>query len=318
MKKLFMSFLICAALIISAAAQAAEFGGVGGKPAHPDPNIPHSKQWFIYTLNPGETRQDELIVQNNGDEKTDVILYPVDSTPGTDGGFALEQEVEQRDFIGKWIKLSLTSISLGPNESAIVPFSISVPDDPKLGVGEYTGGIIVQKTNQQAEGGSGLQLLTRTGVRVYATIPGDIVKKLEIEKFEARLDKERGAYIASLTVKNSGNTSRDIAIKTSVSALWPYSSAVFKKFFGDFPIENERQLQVLRNDSFISNFEFRKPLFGKLNVAGAVSYENGAETLAAEPITIKVPLDRGIITLGALTAALIAFTLAFLFIRRKK
>lgn len=317
MRKIFIAGLIVFAGLIAflffQPVFAADFGGVGGRPASPDPLIPESKEWFIYTLRPGESKKDAIIVQNSGNEPVEVLLYPADSTPSTDGGFALEQFVESRDFVGAWISLKETEIHLEPNESKIIPFTITVPNDPKLDVGEHTGGILVQKMVQESPQEGGMQLFMRAGVRVYVTIPGEIIKKLEIEKFEVSLNKEKKTYIASIVVKNSGNVSQNFIVHTKIENEYP----LFNRIFPQFPMENERNLQVLRNSSFTSNFEFKKPFFGKLKASGSVEYENGAKILTASPIILSVPLDRNILILSILIAVFLV-SVIFLFIAKKK
>lgn len=275
-------------------AQAADFGGVGGSPANPDPNIPHSKEWFIYALNPGEKKEDVIIVRNNDEVAVDVLLYPADSDRSTDGGFALKQFVEPKEKVGKWITLSVSELHLEPGEAKEVPFTIEIPNDPQLDVGEHTGGILIQKKNQQPiEAGGGMQLLTRVGVRVYVTLPGEIIKKLEITDFKTKLDSKRKMYTVSTTIRNSGNISQEITIKTRVTNLYPWLGYFFK----EYPLENSRNLQVLRDDSLISNFEFKKPFWGKLSAEGILEYDANSKILNADPETIRVPLDTNIMLL---------------------
>ncbi len=170
---LFLSFLVASFLLIPFA-QGASLGGVGGKPANPDLDDGETDQWFVYNLAPGESVEDELLVDNSTDQTVIVKLYPADSTPSTDGGFALDQEVESRDDVGAWVTLSQTGLTLGPRESVVVPFTLSVPDDPSLDVGEHAGGILIQPVVENVDQG-GIQLQLRTGVRIYVTLPGAVV-----------------------------------------------------------------------------------------------------------------------------------------------
>lgn len=300
-------------MTFSASAGAAVFGGVGGRPANPDPNIEHSKQWFIYNMKPGETKQDAVIVSNNTDEKATIMVYPADSTSSTDGGFALEQYVESRDFVGSWIKLGKEQVTLEPGAQESVPFTITVPNDPKLDVGEHTGGILIQKVNQKPVEQGGMQLLMRSGVRVYVTIPGDVIKKLEIESLNTALNKEKKIYVASLVVKNSGTTSQDVTLRTKITPVYSWMNYLNK----GFPITNKRDFQVLRGNSLVSNFEFPKPLIGKLKVEAWVDYDKKAQTLLATPVIVTVPLDTNVFILIVI-AAVFFIALAILISIRKK
>lgn len=316
MKKI--SFVLIVGLfLVHATALAADFGGIGGRPSTPNPDYPHSKEWFIYQMKPGETKQDAITIENNDDHENTIEIYPADSTPSTDGGFALKQKVESREKIGKWITLSKNQVTLKAHTSEIVPFTVVVPNDPKIDVGEHTGGILIQKINQESQQG-GLTLLTRVGVRVYLTIPGEVIKKLEITKFTVDFNAEKKVYTASLTIKNSGNVSQELVVKMKVASLYGWLNSIpwLKDLYQEFPLENTRNLQVLRDDSLTSNFEFKKPFFGKFNVDGWVEYDQGAQTINAQSLELNVGLDMNVLILLILIMAFLIFLLAFLVVRK--
>ena len=284
--------------------RAAEYGGIGGRPAYANPEDPRTENWFVYTLNPGESREDALLVQNNTDETVNLLLYPADSTPSTDGGFALEQSMEPRDEVGKWVKLSEEEINLGPREQKIVPFVITIPADPKPDVGEHTGGILIQKVELPAENEGGLRLLTRVGVRIYVTIPGIIQESLEIENVQVEVDEAKNLVVVTTSVKNTGNVSQNVTVQNELSSLSPLLMA---SVLGTvhYPVMNEKNLQVLRDDALIVRVEFPKPLWGKLNVQTRVKYGNG-QMLTADPIAINVPLSWKLIIFLAMVMAFLA------------
>lgn len=233
--------------------------------------------------------------------------------------FGTKQFVEPEVDVGKWITLSKTEVTLGAHGSEIVPFKIEVPKDEILDIGEHTGGILIQKTDQQKEGQGGLTLLTRVGVRVYVTIPGEIIKKLEIEKFEVQHNPSKKLYTAVLTVKNSGNVSQNVTMTIRVTYLWDWvkNIPILKNFFQDFPVENVRDLQVLRGDSLTSNVEFPQPLFGRLKVEAEVLYDNKAQKLTVDPIYVDVPIDRSIIIICVLFIAFLVSLFALIILKRR-
>ena len=53
-------------------------GGIGGRPANPDPNNPRTESIFIYTLDKGASKQDQVLVSNGSSETKTVELYTVD------------------------------------------------------------------------------------------------------------------------------------------------------------------------------------------------------------------------------------------------
>ena len=182
-------------------------GGVGGYPANPDPGVPFSESWFIYNLDLGESKQDAVLVFNTTDEVKAVKLYAVDSTPSNQGNFALKGEDDPRVGIGAWIELSEEVIILEPGQSKEVAFTITIPEDAD--VGEHSGGIILQKadpSNVDAE--TGASIVTRVGIRVYQTVPGEITKDIELKDFsveEIFSPTEGPMYEINVTAKNNGN-----------------------------------------------------------------------------------------------------------------
>ncbi len=309
MKRIFMVFLsgVLASGVFAAGVFAADFGGVGGRPQHPDPAVPHSDQWFIYTINPGESKDDAVVVQNNDDKPVEIMLYATDSTPSTDGGFALKQMVEPKTGVGSWITLSKDRITLAAHESVAVPFRINVPKDSSVDVGEHSGGILIQKVQkEEASPTGGMQLLTRVGVRVYITIPGDIIKKLAIDQLTLDYNSQNRTYTANITIKNLGNVSQDVVIDTTVNNALPWLGWFFK----NFPLKNQRNFQVLRDTSFTSHFEFPRPLFGKFQALATATYDDGKQVLMASPAIITVMPEKNVIILALLVLASIAFFVA--------
>lgn len=56
-------------LTIISPVQAAETGGIGGKPANPRSDNPRTESIFVYELKPGETTKDAVEIYNNTDEQ---------------------------------------------------------------------------------------------------------------------------------------------------------------------------------------------------------------------------------------------------------
>jgi hypothetical protein len=154
-------------LILPAAAGAVEFGGIAAYPANPTPGDERTTAWFVYTLAPGGSKSDLLVIQNNTDQEKNLDLYPADSTPTTGDGFALKQKVEKMDAVGSWVELKTNSVSIAPHEKATVPFTVAVPKIAALGL--YAGGIMVAEAGAAKES-NGIRLNLRVGVRMYVTV----------------------------------------------------------------------------------------------------------------------------------------------------
>ncbi|NOY14673.1 MAG: hypothetical protein GXP43_00445 [bacterium] len=186
--------------------RAIEGMGVGMFPAHPNPKVLYSRAWLIYNLVPGESKRDEFIIVNKGKSPVELRLYPVDATITKDGAFTLLDEKAGRKGVGGWIKLDVDRVKLAPNEEKRIGFVFSVPKGTE--VGDHMGGIIAEKTGQ-GDKNSALRIKTRIGLRVYETVPGDLVRELEVGGFKASYEEKTkklpGRLRLMFSLKNVGN-----------------------------------------------------------------------------------------------------------------
>ena len=260
-------FLISAFIIPLNNVKAIGAGGISAYPANPDPENSLTKSWFIYELLPGESFDDILVINNNSEEEEIVKIYVVDSMLNNVGGFSLEAEDDSKDEIGKWIELEMSEIILQPGEGQKVNFKITIPDDAS--VGEHSGGIIIQKglSEEQKNTEGGFVITTRMGVRVYQTVPGDIIKDLDFSNFSLTQDKENKKYIISAGIVNKGNVSVEPKVKIFIKDL----------FFNKQSKELVANPIVPRDSQINSKFEFSEPKFGKFEVEAVLNYEDANE-----------------------------------------
>jgi len=212
MKKILLSIAIF--LLTVNITRAADMGGLGIYPANPDPDIPLSSSWFIYNLVPGEEKQDVVNIQNTSEETLTAKVYPVDATTTADGAFALLDEKENKEDMGAWVKLPISEITLAPGESRQVPFTVRIPADASTG--SHLGGIVIQ--NLQVKEGKGVNIVTRVGVRIYETVPGNLVRLLDLTDLSWKLVNDKVNLVFNL--ENKGNVHLDLIGKiTYVNAL---------------------------------------------------------------------------------------------------
>lgn len=167
----FAKFLLSAIFLtgfLPATALAIDFGGISAQPANPVAGDDRTASWFVYALAPGETKSDSLVVSNHTNESKTIDIYPADSAPTTGNGFALKQAAETMSVVGGWVHLEKNSIVLDPNESAVIPFNITVPANQTNGL--WSGGIAVAERTALKNAVSGINLSTRLGVRMYITV----------------------------------------------------------------------------------------------------------------------------------------------------
>ena len=202
------------------------------------------------------------------------------------------------DTYKKWCQgTEEVTLSLAAKESKKIPFVFAVPD--KADVGEHTGGILIQKAQLDDAGadqqGSAVKLTTRVGVRIYETVPGQVVKNLSFSDFALvknyrelnfmrwfEKNPKPEDFLVQGNVTNSGNVSVDFQNVINIK----------DDLFGKRTQEiTDRNFQVLKADTFISNYSWESPRFGKYTFAMGLKYtdDQGKEqSTYSNPITIWI------------------------------
>ncbi len=198
---LIIAFLLfTVSLTVSNVAKAISFKGIGILPAFSNAKIPFSDSWFIYNLLPEEIKNDTVLITNGLDETVKLKIYAVDATTTADGALALMSEVDERTGIGAWTKLSQSTITLGPHEEKKVNFTITMPSN--VAPGDYLGGIIIENVKLQKN--ETINIKTRIGVRIYQTVPGELIKKLILNNFDWRVNQDN-KIVFTFSLQNKGN-----------------------------------------------------------------------------------------------------------------
>src|SRR5688500_11708828 len=146
---------------------AAADGGFAVQPSGPDG--PGSRDWFTYTLDPGEVFGDVVAVSNLGDEPKTFHIYATDAASVADvGGFTAIRDDEKAVDVGTWIELGVEEYTVDPGKRVDVPFRVTVPEDAEPG--DHAGAILAIDTadlDPDDEDGISLDVVQRLGARVY-------------------------------------------------------------------------------------------------------------------------------------------------------
>lgn len=304
-------YLVAVSLMLSLFIQpsqvfALEYGGIGGKPANPNPNNPRTKSIFLFNLAGGQTDRDAVLIINNTAETKTLTVYATDSQKSTDGSFACEQFLDTKDKVGSWITLEKSEVTLEASTTEEIPFTITLPEN--VDVGETNGCIMIQEKKPAAsEEASGVSLSFRTGLRVVVTVPGEQIRKLDINSFTAAFD---GTFIKTrMDVENTGNVSIDSDIKIDVNSIFGTS------------VENvNNEFPILRGEVSTYNIEMERPFWGGFfTLSPSVDYdasttaEIGIEndstktTITFPSVTIFImPAGLALVVEAAVLIALIA------------
>ncbi len=318
MKKfLLLLFLALTLSIVPISASALEYGGLGGKPANPREDNERSSSIFIYELKPGESYKDGVEVSNNTGETKTIKVGHVDSAAASDGSFACAQESEDRTDVGSWITLEKDSVTLKTGEKEVVNFTVTVPE--KASVGEHSGCITIQGLKQDATPSEGGVVLSfRSAIRVSVTIPGDIVKAINISGVTLQPNaQDASKYTIQPSVINTGNVSLDTTISARLVSLWGVTS-----------VSNESKYPVLPATTARWNFDVDRPFWGGFfhaivdakyngNIADGVGEAGDGSQLTSSGSSSYVFITPMPLALLIETLILLAFVaVVFLVIRR--
>lgn len=140
--------------------------------------------WFQITAAPGEAVSQPLGVRNAGASAIQVALAPVDARTGPLGGVDYALATDEPARVAQWLTVERTAMTLAPGESAIVPFTVTVPAGARSGV--HLAGIAVWQADgaisspAATDAMASIDVRTRRVVAVEVQVPGDAAPRLEI------------------------------------------------------------------------------------------------------------------------------------------
>lgn len=253
---------LCSTVVIAmgGVAFAVGTGGIGVRPANPDPNNERTKSIFVYEIEPGQTEQDAVLVSNNTEEDKTIEVYAVDGQTTNSGSFACKQKVEASTGAGEWVVLDQSEIRLDAGTQKEIPFKVTLPE--QVDVGEHNACIVVaEAVDDSQESGGGVSLRFRSALRVAISVPGDIEKSLSLDNIQLE-QTSTGDYILVAQLKNTGNVSLDADLKVRLN-----------RFAGQ-SIENGGIFPVLPNNSANIRLQVERPYWGGFYRAEAdVTYD---------------------------------------------
>lgn len=200
---------------------------------------------FRYTVDPGATVSDELVVTNHGEGTLSLDVYAADGYTTSAGQLdVLTRDEENSDAdnsdetgsvnVGAWLEPGVGQVRLEPGESADVPFTLRVPDDATPG--DYAGAILTSRTVTADE--AGLDYETRSGIRVYLRVAGDLEPSLTVT--DAHVEYQQtlnpfgsGDATVTYTVRNEGNVR--LAASQDVTVAGPFGWLAARGSADDLP-----------------------------------------------------------------------------------
>lgn len=199
---LILPFLANSSIVSQASAIEAQ--SISAYPANPTDADPRSKSWFIYSLPAGENKSDAVIVMNNGKEPVTLKVYPADSVRTSEGEFGLANSNVPKKDLGGWITINTNEITLAPGETRNIPFVITIPENAAKG--EHSGGIVFEnvKPKKVTSRAMNINLVSRVGVRIYQTVPGNEQLEMAVSNLTYATTPENN-LVFNFDVENLGS-----------------------------------------------------------------------------------------------------------------
>lgn len=188
-----------------------------------------------YTVEPGKSVKDKLLIRNLDGQKTlDLSLRVVDFTFSDEGGtpkLMLAEDAPQTTWSLKSFLTIPKSIKIEPNSSKSVDMSVNIPKGQ--GAGSYYSAIVY---SSGAPDGGNVGLSASGVTLVFTSIPGKVNEDLKLEKFGLYNASNSQYMYATLdepqtiayTLKNSGNVTEA-----------PTGSIALKDIFGNTRVIND-------------------------------------------------------------------------------
>ena len=286
-------------------------GGIGGRPANPDPNNPRTESIFIYTLDKGASKQDQVLVSNGSSETKTVELYPVDGVVTNTGAYTCKQRAEARSAIGEWLTLDRTIVTLDPGATTRVDFVLNMPANAD--VGEHNGCIVFETKDDEGQANGSIRVKTRQAVRVVATVPGQLHREITMTSFNIRRDTNaanRQLRHYDIGLKNVGKVSADTSVRVQLTTL--FGKELYRNG-GQYPVLADQKLELSFDDT-------TRPFFGGwYKVTAQITYNKTAGSFGlskneqdlvvvnADPQVIFIaPSVGGIVVIAATVGGLVA------------
>ncbi len=242
---------------------------IGLKPGSPvRPEVYFSDVYLVYPdLKPGEEIKDSVIAINMSDLTKTYELLPFDGTIDEGGSFGFIDNIEDNTDIGSWITLETTTLTMAPHEEKRVNFVMKVPEDASPG--DHVGAIAgIDRPNSGGLSGNnsiGFKLVSRIGLRVYATVAGEVKTDLRIVK--ARHKHVKGDLEITLDFENKGNV-----------RLSPVIDAKLKSLTADYGEKKEfvhTQVFPAKTTAVSMTWPEKVPAFGRFVASFDINYKDG-------------------------------------------
>ncbi|WP_183154919.1 WxL protein peptidoglycan domain-containing protein [Streptomyces shenzhenensis] len=189
-----------------ASPRAAEQNQITWGAAPADTSVGKGRSRFTYTLAPGDRVTDAIAVVNRSDTTIRLRVYASDAFTTPSGGIDLLSADKKPTDVGSWIRMKSTTLTLKSQKTAVVPFTLTVPENATPG--DHSGGVVTSLITKAQ--GKTVRLDRRLGSRVYLRVSGPLSPSLKVSDLHVSYDGTlnpagSGSLRVTYTVTNTGN-----------------------------------------------------------------------------------------------------------------
>ncbi|MEO3926863.1 hypothetical protein ABGB07_23770 [Micromonosporaceae bacterium B7E4] len=183
-----------------------------------DPRGPDGRRWIELTLDPGQVVTEHLAVRNFSSAAVVFALTSADGYLTDKGRFNMLPSGRASVAGGTWIDVQ-KAVTVGPNETKVVPFTITVPQDATPG--DHPAGIAASVIST----GGTVNVESRVGFRVMMRASGTVRATVAVKDLTARYTASwnpfRGGTIrVRYLLANDGNVRASTASRLAVTELF--------------------------------------------------------------------------------------------------
>jgi uncharacterized membrane protein len=161
-----------------------------------------------YTLDPGGTVKDQVVLANYGNVPLVFTVYATDAFNNAQGKVDALAADEKPIDVGLWVKFPQQKFSVPPRKQLTIPITITVPDAATFG--DHSGALLASSpTISTGPNGSNVIVDRRTGTRLNIRVNGDLTAKLAISNLNTRyhhsINPFSGSADVAFRLSNLGN-----------------------------------------------------------------------------------------------------------------
>jgi LPXTG-motif cell wall-anchored protein len=149
-------------------------------------------RFFLLKAKPGDTIEQKVRVTNPNPRVDQVMIEAVDGKTNDQTGAGFGAPGSPKATTSRWVSVATPEITLQPNESRDVPFTVHVP--PDLGAGQYLSGVSAtvpvarspKKNAKRGDASFNMDLQLQRVVAVEVDVPGAWAPNLVVTSAEPK------------------------------------------------------------------------------------------------------------------------------------